>query len=66
VRGVPVDASLRTPFLNDAMLDLTYPYPIPFATPTTARGATDKAEAAMDKGVSKAKGLFGSLKDMLK
>lgn len=31
-----------------------------------AREATDKAEKAMDEGVSKAKGLFGGLKDMLK
>lgn len=32
----------------------------------TARDATDKAEKAMDEGVSKAKGLFGSVKDFLK
>ena len=34
--------------------------------PKTARDATDKAEKAMDEGVSKAKGLFGSLKNALK
>lgn len=32
----------------------------------SAQGAADKAEKAMDEGVSKAKGLFGSLKNALK
>lgn len=31
-----------------------------------ARDVTDKAEKALDGGVSKAKGFFGGLKDMLK